>query len=475
MPEPDLQEIHDFLVGLAGKAGPKIVAANPSTVDTKKNSSDLVTETDKAVEDLISSSLKSNYPDYSFLGEETAQSGRLTDAPTFVVDPIDGTTNFVHAHPYISISLAFAYKQEALIGVVYNPFTQHLYTAIKGQGAFLTAPKIPSSFPAADRRVESIYERRKLPLRSSPPPLPDLSGALIAVEYGNERHGNNWDCKIGTFSALGKDKSIDGAMVQSVRSLGSAALNMCSVARGDLDIYWEGGCWAWDVAAGWVIVEESGGMVVGGNKGEWSPKVDGRRYLVLRAGAGKEMVDEFWSKIKAPTSQAHDVTVPSEVKLHPSHTSPTPNALSPRLEQPTDLASLLAQYSDLMPPLSQNPSSSYRFILLRNTAFYPFDGYESPANDASEDLDPFYGNIASRAAENHQHSIPNESALAFGSGRVFANFYGVQQRMLSWQDLEAFALKLQQFVKRGFVGKLEMVMWPPHGRSPIVVNLATFG
>lgn len=179
--------------------------------------------------------------------------------------------------------------------------------------------------------------------------------------------------------------------------------------------------------------------------------------------------------LAAPTSQAHDVTVPSEVKLHPSHTSPTPNALSPRLEQPTDLASLLAQYSDLMPPLSQNPSSSYRFILLRNTAFYPFDGYESPANDASEDLDPFYGNIASRAAENHQHSIPNESALAFGSGRVFANFYGVQQRMLSWQDLEAFALKLQQFVKRGFVGKLEMVMWPPHGRSPIVVNLATFG
>ncbi|KAL8931489.1 MAG: hypothetical protein Q9216_007184, partial [Gyalolechia sp. 2 TL-2023] len=297
MAEPNLQEVHDFLVGLAQQAATMIISANPSTVDTKKNSSDLVTETDKAVEDLISKSLKSAYPDYSFLGEETAKSGRLTDSPTFVVDPIDGTTNFVHAYPYISISLAFAHKQKPLVGVVYNPFTQNLYTAIKGQGAFITAPKIPDSFPREREQVESSYEKRKLPLRSPPPALPDLSHAIVAVEYGNERAGNNWDCKINTFSALGRDKSMGGAMVQSIRSLGSAALNMCSVAKGDIDVYWEGGCWAWDVAAGWVIVEEAGGMVVGGNQGEWTPKVDGRRYLVLRAGAGREIVEEFWSKI----------------------------------------------------------------------------------------------------------------------------------------------------------------------------------
>ncbi|KAL9010047.1 MAG: hypothetical protein Q9173_004979 [Seirophora scorigena] len=298
MADPNLHNIHDFLVGLARKAAGLITSANPANVDTKKNSSDLVTETDKAVEDLISTSLKSEYPDYSFLGEETAQSGRLTDAPTFIVDPIDGTTNFVHAHPYVSISLAFAHKQKPLVGVVYNPFTQHLYTAIKGHGAYLTSPKIPSSFPDEDVKFESQYDKRRLPLRSPPASLLDLSHALVAVEYGNERHGNNWDCKISTFSALGRDKSIDGAMVQSVRSLGSAELNMCSVARGDIDVYWEGGCWAWDVAAGWVIVEEAGGMVVGGNKGEWTPKVDGRRYLVLRAGAGKAVVEEFWAKIQ---------------------------------------------------------------------------------------------------------------------------------------------------------------------------------
>lgn len=91
-------------------------------------------------------------------------------------------------------------------------------------------------------------------------------------------------------------------MVHSLRSLGSAALNCCAVARGDLDLYWEGGCWAWDIAAGWVIVEEAGGMVVGGNSGEWDVSVDGRRYMVVRGAEGgkgqKEMIKEFWGAMK---------------------------------------------------------------------------------------------------------------------------------------------------------------------------------
>ena len=147
--------------------------------------------------------------------------------------------------------------------------------------------------------MESVYERRKLPLRSPAPPLQNLSHAIIAVEWGNERSGSNWECKTKTFEALAGDASTKGAMVHSLRSLGSAALNMCSVARGDVDLYWEGGCWAWDVAAGWVVVEEAGGTVVGGNKGEWKPKVDSRRYLALRAGAGTDVVNEFWGKVVA--------------------------------------------------------------------------------------------------------------------------------------------------------------------------------
>ena len=91
-------------------------------------------------------------------------------------------------------------------------------------------------------------------------------------------------------------------MVHSLRSLGSAALNCCGVARGDLDAYWEGGCWAWDVAAGWVIVEEAGGRVVGGNDGELEPAVDSRRYLVVRGSEGREgqeeLIKEFWGALK---------------------------------------------------------------------------------------------------------------------------------------------------------------------------------
>lgn len=311
MAEPNLQEIHDHLYLLAIKAGQMITSANPSSnpISTKKNSSDLVTETDKAVEDMISTSLSSKFPSYSFLGEETSTSGTLTSAPTFIVDPIDGTTNFVHGHPYISISMAFANKLKPLVGIVYNPFTQHLYHAIHGKGAYLTAPSIPSSHPPLPGEEESnvepvvsAYTRIKLPLKSPAPPLQGLTQALVAVEWGNERSGNNWETKTKTFASLAGDASTNGGMVHSLRSLGSAALNCCAVARGDLDAYWEGGCWAWDVGAGWVIVEEAGGKVVGGNEGEWEPRVDGRRYLVMRGSEGREgqdeMIKEFWGAVR---------------------------------------------------------------------------------------------------------------------------------------------------------------------------------
>ena len=133
----------------------------------------------------------------------------------------------------------------------------------------------------------------------------------MAVEWGNEREGNNWDVKTSTFSNLAREKEGtgkaegkaegNGKMVHSLRSLGSAALNCCAVAKGDIDVYWEGGCWAWDIAAGWVVVEEAGGRVLGGNEGEWKAEVDGRRFLVVRGAEGKgqqeDLVREFWGAV----------------------------------------------------------------------------------------------------------------------------------------------------------------------------------
>lgn len=90
-------------------------------------------------------------------------------------------------------------------------------------------------------------------------------------------------------------------MVHSLRSMGSAALNLAAVAAGSVDVYWEGGCWAWDVVAGWCILVEAGGIMVGGNPGVWRPEVDDRVYLAVRGvgdGEGqKECVEKFWEVV----------------------------------------------------------------------------------------------------------------------------------------------------------------------------------
>jgi myo-inositol-1(or 4)-monophosphatase len=161
------------------------------------------------------------------MGEETYKPGdKLTTAPTFILDPIDGTTNFVHRHAYVAISLGLAIDLKPVVGIVYNPFTRLLYSAIAGQGAFLN-------------------QSERLPL-VPPTPLETLNSCLVAVEWGSDRTGNDFVVKSKTFAKLAATKEEGGGMVHGLRSLGSAALNICEVACGGLDVYWEAGCWAWD-------------------------------------------------------------------------------------------------------------------------------------------------------------------------------------------------------------------------------------
>jgi myo-inositol-1(or 4)-monophosphatase len=247
---------------------------------------DLVTETDRAVEDLISGTLRERYPDILFVGEETyTPDQKITDEPTFILDPIDGTTNFVHNFPYVCISLGLSVHRIPHVGIVYNPFTKTLYSAIKGHGAFLN-------------------ETTPLPLRA-PNPLA-LSDAQIAVEWGSDRSGNDLDVKASTFKNLA---AADGGMVHSLRSLGSAALNLCNVAAGSMDAYWEAGCWAWDVCAGMCILAETGGVVVDANPGGWLAEMDQRRYFAIRGDAAKksdegfsegqkQFIEEFWKHVE---------------------------------------------------------------------------------------------------------------------------------------------------------------------------------
>ncbi|KAH6662495.1 myo-inositol-1-monophosphatase [Halenospora varia] len=287
MAEPNLQEIHDLLVDIAHEAGRMMLSARPSNLSsgTKKNSADLVTETDRAVETMVSTRLSTTYPSYAFIGEETYVPGQthLTDAPTFICDPIDGTTNFVHAFPAFCISLGFTVNRVPSVGVIYNPMLDELWTGIKGRGSYLTRGAL-----------SGVERRERLPLRE-PEPLAGLDGALIGAEWGSDRSGVNFEIKSKVFTKLAASKENGGAMVHSLRCLGSAALNLAMVAAGQQDIFWEGGCWAWDVAAGWCILVEAGGVMVGGNPGDWEATVDGRKYLAVRGtrdGKNDGVVDE---------------------------------------------------------------------------------------------------------------------------------------------------------------------------------------
>jgi myo-inositol-1(or 4)-monophosphatase len=289
----DLRSILTFTVKLARTAGTLILEGSQaiqstSDVNEKKNSVDLVTEYDVAVEELVKSEIAKAYPSFKFIGEESYSSGtrnELTDEPTFCVDPIDGTTNFVHGFPFACISLGLIYQKRPVLGVIYNPFLDHLYTGIEGQGSFLT---------------RGNNQPLKLPL-TNPKPLPSLQKALLAIEWGSDRGKKTLVPKSDSFLRLAGDPAdgiAGGRMAHSIRSLGSAALNISMVAQGGLDLYWEIGCWPWDVCAGIVIAQEAGGVVVGSHTAlaaatsagssidpfKVTPDVlTGRKYLIIRA------------------------------------------------------------------------------------------------------------------------------------------------------------------------------------------------
>lgn len=245
---------------------------------------------------MVSTRLQSKYPTYAFVGEETYVPGqtRVTDAPTFIVDPIDGTTNFVHGFPEACISLGFAVARQPAVGVVYNPFHDLLFTAVAGRGSYMQ--RAAAACPPGPRLRLPLAGRGDA---ARAPPLRGLASALLAVEWGSARDGPAFELKAATFRALAASREAGGAMVHSLRSLGSAALNLCACAAGQVDMYWEGGCWAWDVAAGWAILAEAGGRMVGGNPGDWDVAIDGRVYLAVRgAPSGQdELVQELWGVI----------------------------------------------------------------------------------------------------------------------------------------------------------------------------------
>ncbi|XP_021766775.1 inositol monophosphatase-like [Chenopodium quinoa] len=232
------EQLSKFLataVDAAKKAGEVIRNGFYQTKNVEhKGQVDLVTETDKACEELVFNHLKQFYPDHKFIGEETTAAygaTELTDDPTWIVDPLDGTTNFVHGFPFVCVSIGLTIGKVPVVGVVYNPIMNELFTGVRGQGAFLNGKPI---------QVSSKDE---------------LVNCLLATETGTKRDKATVDTTTNRINSL-------LFKVRSVRMSGSCALNLCGIACGRLDLFYESGYGgAWDVAAGIVIVEEAGGRV----------------------------------------------------------------------------------------------------------------------------------------------------------------------------------------------------------------------
>ena len=145
----------------------------------------------------------------------------------------DGTTNFVHGFPYACISLGLIDQRVPVLGVIYNPFLEHLYTGVRGAGSFLRTRFSPTTTTNDDNATP-----QRLPLApASARPLSSLAGALVAIEWGSDRAREPIQRKADSFSRLAGAPP-HGVMTHSLRSVGSAALNFALVAQGALDMYW---------------------------------------------------------------------------------------------------------------------------------------------------------------------------------------------------------------------------------------------
>jgi myo-inositol-1(or 4)-monophosphatase len=208
-------------------------------VETKSSNTDLVTETDRAVEQLLISELQKRFPTHKFIGEETAATGQkyaLTDAPTWIIDPIDGTTNFVHRIPMIAICVGLAINKKMKAGIVYNPITDELFSAQENRGA------LKNGFPIHVSSTEAINK------------------AIICSSLGIHNlteKGQEW-----LNVSMGNQLKTTLAGIHGHRAFGSAAINMVYVAQGSVDAYVEYGLHCWDMAAAAIIVTEAGGVLI---------------------------------------------------------------------------------------------------------------------------------------------------------------------------------------------------------------------
>lgn len=213
----------------ARKAGEIIISmAGKAAVQEKELNYNLVTEADTAAENAILTYLRERFPDDTLLGEESTGEKKLSEPRLWIVDPLDGTTNFAHGIPHYAVSIAFSCEGTVQCGVVYNPVSDELFSAQRGRAAQCNGNRISVSSAS------------------------DLSKAVVATGFYYER-GPLMERTLDSLRLLYK------ANIRGMRRIGSAALDLCYVACGRCDAYFEYRLSPWDFAAGMLLVTEAGG------------------------------------------------------------------------------------------------------------------------------------------------------------------------------------------------------------------------
>ncbi|KAK2513281.1 Impa2 [Columba guinea] len=256
------KECAEVAVQLALRAGQIIRKAltEEKQVSTKTSAADLVTETDHFVENLIISVLKEKFPSHRFIAEESTAAGSkcvLTDSPTWIIDPVDGTCNFVHRFPTVAVSIGFAVNKELEFGVIYHCTEERLYTGRRGQGAFCNDKRLQVSKETGQAlRVLILIYLEAVELMETTTYIADISKALILTEIGPKRDPATLKLFLGNIERLLK------AQAHGVRVIGSSTLALCHLASGAADAYYQFGLHCWDMAAATVIIREAGGTVI---------------------------------------------------------------------------------------------------------------------------------------------------------------------------------------------------------------------
>ncbi len=230
-----------------------------------KGQNDFVTEVDRASEQQIITILRDAYPSHAILAEESGN--QKGDSYQWIIDPLDGTTNYLHGFPQFAVSIACAHKGELICGVVYDPFKEEMFVASKGDGARLN-----------DRRIR-VTDRK------------GLNGALIGTGFPFRDHSH-----LDLYTEMFKDMIRETA---GLRRPGSAALDLAYVAAGRMDGFWELGLSQWDFAAGALLVREAGGTITDlaggdrymqcGNLAAGNIKVHGAMLKLLRPHLSTEL------------------------------------------------------------------------------------------------------------------------------------------------------------------------------------------